>query len=103
MTKQQLCRHMVHHFRARASAAGGRPLSRADAQEFLEELQRICVRELASRGSFSITGVVKLVMHRRKERRGRDAVSGRGFVIPPRRVVRARISSLVRRVVEGPP
>ncbi len=103
MTKQQLCRHMVHHFRARATAAGGRPLSRADAQEFLEELQRVCVCELASRGSFSISGIVKLVMHRRPGRRGRDAVSGHSIVIPPRRVVRARISSLVRRVVEGPP
>ena len=100
MTKSQLCKHMADHFRSRAG--GGRPLSRDDAREFLEELQRLCVRELADVGHFSISKVAKLVVETRRRRRGRDPITGKKIVVPARRVVRARISSLVRDAVEGP-
>ena len=102
MDKAQLCRHMVSHFGARARAGRGRPLGRDDASEFLDELQRICVRELAEAGRFSIPKVAKLVVETRRQRRGRDPITGQDMVIPPRRVVRARVSGLVRDAIEGP-
>ena len=102
MNKTELCRHMVRHFRARARAGGGRPLSRDDVRELLDELQRICVRELAEVGHFSISKIARLVVETRRPRRGRDPKTGKVMVIPARRVVRARISSLVRDAVEAP-
>ncbi len=100
MNKTQLCAHMVSHFRARAK--GGRPLRRDDAREFLEELQRLCARELEDVGRFSIPKVAKLVVETRRQRRGRHPITGKETVIPARRVVRARVSRLVRDTVEGP-
>ena len=102
MTKAQLCRHMVRHFKARARAVGGARLRRDDAGEFLDELQRLCVRELAEVGHFSVPKVAKLVVVTRRPRSGRDPVTGRAIEIPARRVVRARISGPVRKAVEGP-
>ena len=102
MTKAQLCRHMVRHFEARARAGAGARLRGNDAREFLDELERLCVRELAEVGHFSIPKVAKLVVETRRPRRGRDPVTGRAFEIPARRVVRARISRSVREVVEEP-
>ena len=93
---------MVSHFRTRAHAEGGRLLSRADAREFLEELQRVCVRELADADSFSISKIAKLVVETRPQRRGRDPNTGKTTTIPARRVVRARVSRLVRDAVERP-
>ena len=104
MNKAQLARHMVEHFSARARlAAGGRRLTREEAREFLEELHRVCVRELRATGSFSIPKVAKLVVERRRPRRGRHPVTGEPMAIPARRVVRTRVSSLVRAEVEEPP
>ncbi len=102
MDKAQLCRHMVSHFRARARASGAPPLRHVDAREFLDELHRLCKRELADVGHFSISKVVKLAVETRAPRRGRDPVSGNTMVIPARRVVRARPARLLRRTVEGP-
>ena len=99
-----MVRHMVKHFSAPGRlAAGGRPVTRDEAREFLEELQRVCIRELRMTGSFSIPKVAKLVFERRAPRRGRNPVTGEPMVIPAQRVVRARVSSLIRAAVEGPP
>lgn len=98
MNKAQLCQHMVRHIQAR-----GRPLRREEAREFLDELQRVCVRELTAVGRFSITKVAKLVVKTRRPRRGRNPVTGQPFAIPARRVVRARVSRFLRDAVEGPP
>ena len=104
MNKAQLARHLANHLSSPARlAAGGRRLTRADARELLEELHRVCVRELRATGSSSIPKVVKLVVERRAPRRGRHPVTGEPMVIPARRVVRTRVSSLVRAEVEGLP
>ena len=102
MNNVQLCRHVVSHFRTRAHAEGGRRLSRDDAREFLEELQRLRVRELTDVGHFSISKIAKLVAETRHQRRGRDPITGKEITIPARSIVRARVSSRVRDAVEGP-
>ncbi len=104
MNKAQLVRHMVEQFSAPARlAAGGRRLTRDEAREFLAELQRVCIRELRTTGSFSIPKVAKLVLERRAPRRGRDPVTGEPMAIPARRVVRTRVSGVIRAEVEAPP
>ena len=65
-------------------------------------LERLCVRELAEAGHFSIPKVAKLVVETRRSRRGRDPITGKALEIPARRVVRARISGSVRMSVEAP-
>ena len=97
MTKTQLAAHMVGHFRRR-----GRPLHRDDAREFLAELQRVCLREMQDHGQFRISGIAKLVLERRPARMVRDPVTGGRLRIPARLVVRARVSSVVRKAVEQP-
>ena len=96
MNKAQLCRHMADYFRK-----SGRPLNRNDAREFLEELRRLCLRELADVGQFSIPKIAKLVVETRRQRQGRDPTTGESITIPARRVVRVRVSSSVQDVVEN--
>ena len=87
MNKDELCQHMVRHFASRSHTDDGQQLHRINrrvAREFLEELSRLCIRELRTRGKFSIPHVGKLVMAPRRPRRGRDPVTGNPIVIPGR-------------------
>ena len=102
MDKAKLCAHMVRHFKARSAAGLGRPLRCADAAEFLNELQRLCVRELRAGRRVSLSGIAMLVVQPQRPRVGRDPRTGERMVIPARRVVRARISALLRSAVEEP-
>ena len=97
VNKAQLCTHMVKHF-----ATSKLALRRADAHEFLEELRRLCERQLLEVGQFAVPGVAKLVVEHRGARKGRSPVTGRAIVIPARQVVRARIAKRIREAVERP-
>ena len=59
------------------------------------------MRELTDAGHFSISKIAKLVVETRRQRRGRNPITGKEITIPARRVVRARVSSRVRDAVEG--
>ena len=97
LDKAGLCAHMVGHF------AGSRlALTRADAREFLDEMQRLCERKLLEVGQFSVPGVAKLVVQKRRSRKGRSPVTGQPIVIPARQVVKARIAKKIREAVERP-
>ena len=95
--KARLCSHMVRHF-----AEANLRLRRADAREFLDELQRLCQRKLLEVGQFTVPGVAKLVVQKRRPRKGRSPVSGQPIVIPARQVVKARIAKKIREAVERP-
>ncbi len=97
MDKAHLCAHMVKHF-----AGSGRRLRRDDAREFLEELRRVCERELLEVGQFTVPGLAKLLVQKRRARKGRNPVTGQPLVIPPRQVVGARISGKIRKAIERP-
>ena len=96
MDKARLSLHLARHLRTR-----GRHLTRADVCELLEELQRVCTRELQTAGRSLVPGVVKLVVETRRERRGRHPITGEAIVIPARNVVTARISSRIRDAGRG--
>ena len=97
LTKTELCGHMARHF-----TRSDRRLTRADAREFLDELQRLCEQRLLTHGQFSVPGVAKLVVETRRPRKGRNPITGKIISIPARRVVRGRISRRIRESVEGP-
>ncbi|MCY3919661.1 MAG: HU family DNA-binding protein [Chloroflexi bacterium] len=98
MTKTELCQHMTSYFAAR-----GRRFNRADARAFFEELRRLCAERLDADGHFSIPKVVRIHMVTRRARRGRDPITGGPMRIPPRRVAQARVSDVIRKIVERPP
>ena len=101
MTKIDLCVHLAQHFRSLTGT--GRPaINRDGVRALLQELERVCLQELKAKGQFSVTGIAKLVVESRRARRGRNPVTGEAITIPARRVVRARISSKIRRELEGP-
>ena len=97
MDKAQLCAHMVKHF-----AGSDRRLRRDDARELLEELRRVCERQLLEVGQFMVSGLAKLMVQKRRARKGRNPVTGQPIVIPPRQVVGARISGKIRKAIERP-
>ncbi len=69
--KAELCAHMVRHF-----AGSDLGLRRADAREFLDEMQRLCQRQLLEVGQFAVAGVAKLVVQERRLRKGRSRSPG---------------------------
>ncbi len=97
MDKAELCAHMVRHF-----AGSDLGLRRADARAFLDEMQRLCERQLLEVGQFAVPGVAKLVVQERRPRKGRSPVTGKPIVIPARQVVKARIAKKIREAVERP-
>ena len=97
MNKAELCAHMVGHF-----AGSKLRLTRDDAREFLNELERVCRLRLLDAGQFRIPGVVKLVVQERRPRKGRSPVAGAPMGIPARLVVKTRIAGKIRAAVERP-
>ena len=83
VNKAELCAHMVVHF-----AGSKLRLTRDDAREFLNELERVCRRRLMEAGHFRVPGVVKLVVQERRPRKGRSPVTGAPMGIPARLVVK---------------
>lgn len=73
MRKTDLIAHFVAHFAARGVA-----LRRGDAREFLDELHRVCVRELKATGEFALPRVAKFALRWRRTRTGRNPRTGGG-------------------------
>ena len=88
---------MVRHF-----SASDRRLRRDDVREFLEELQRLCERQLLGVGQFRVPGIAKLVVRKRRARKGRSPVTGGPIVIPARQVIEVRILGKIRKAIQRP-
>lgn len=97
MDKNQLCAHMARHF------SGSRlRMTRNEAREFLNELQRICQTQLLDVGYFNVPGIAKLVVKTRGPRRGRNPLTGGKLALPAKQVVRMRLGKKLRDAVERP-
>lgn len=86
MGKSELFSHFAERF----------DIKRAQAREFFDELQQLSESELKRSGEFSLPGVVKLVVQRRKARTGRNPATGETIQIPAKMVVKARIAKQVK-------
>jgi DNA-binding protein HU-beta len=62
----------------------------ADAREVFDELAVLSEKELKKSGEFTIPGMVKLVVQKRKARMGRNPATGEAIKIPAKTVVKAR-------------
>jgi DNA-binding protein HU-beta len=89
MGKSELFSHFAERFE----------LKRAQAREFFDELTALAEKELKRSGEFTLPGMVKLVVQRRKPRMGRNPATGEAIKIPAKTVVKARIAKQMKDAV----
>ena len=78
-------------------------LSKKQVQEFLELIAQTAYREAKSKeGGFTIPGLGKLVVVRRKARMGRNPATGETIKIPAKKVLKFRIAKACKDAVTPP-
>jgi len=91
MTKSQLSNHI-------AEFAG---VTKKTATEILDELASIAYKEAKKNKQFTIPGLGKLVLDRRKARMGRNPATGAQIKIPAKKVVKFRVAKACKDAVLG--
>ena len=89
MTKSQI----VSHF------AGKFELSKKSFAAILEEVAALAVSETKKTGSFTLPGIGKLVLVKRKARIGRNPATGEAIKIPAKTVVRMRVAKAAKEAI----
>jgi DNA-binding protein HU-beta len=82
MTKAQIVTHFAEKFE----------LSKRAASAVIDEMSTLAVSETKKAGSFTIPGIGKLVLQKRKARKGRNPATGEAIKIPAKTVVKMRIA-----------
>ena len=91
MTKSQIVSHFAEKFE----------LTRKTASGIIEEVTALAVSETKKVGSFTIPGIGKLVLVRRKARMGRNPQTGKAIKIPAKIVVKMRVAKAAKGAVLG--
>ena len=91
MTKSQIVSHFAEKFE----------LSKKTASGIIEEVAALVVSETKKTGSFTLPGIGKLVLVRRKARIGRNPQTGKAIKIPAKTVVKMRVAKAVKEAVVG--
>ena len=86
MTKAQI----VSHF------AGKFEVSKKTASEMIEEVAALAVSETKKAGSFTLPGIGKLVLVKRKARMGRNPGTGEVIKIAAKTVVKMRVAKAAK-------
>src|SRR4030042_5900516 len=86
MTKSQI----VSHFAAKFE------LTKKTASEIIDEVTALAVSETKKVGSFTLPGIGKLVLVKRKARMGRNPATGEAIKIPAKTVVKMRIDKAAK-------
>jgi len=89
MTKAQI----VSHF------AGKFEVSKKTASGIIEEVAALAVSETKKTGSFTLPGIGKLVLVKRKARMGRNPGTGATIKIPAKTVVKMRIAKAAKEAI----
>jgi DNA-binding protein HU-beta len=89
MTKSQI----ISHF------AGKFELSKRAASAILEEVTALAVSETKKTGSFTLPGIGKLVLVKRKARMGRNPATGAKIKIPAKTVIKMRIAKAAKEAI----
>ncbi|HWP93890.1 MAG TPA: HU family DNA-binding protein [Thermodesulfobacteriota bacterium] len=89
MTKSQIADHL-------ASKAG---ITKKTANQILEEIAKLAYKE--AKNTFTLPGIGKLVLVRRKARKGRNPQTGAEITIPAKRVVKFRVAKACKDAVLG--
>ena len=86
MTKAQIVSHFAEKFE----------VSKKTASEIIEEVAALAVSETKKAGSFTLPGIGKLVLVKRKARMGRNPATGEAIKIPAKTVVRMRVAKAAK-------
>ena len=89
MTKAELAAHL-------AAKTG---LTKKDVAGVLEELAAVACKQ--AKNGFTIPGIGKLVLQRRKARMGRNPQTGESIKIPAKKVVKFRVAKAARDAILG--
>ena len=89
MSKSQV----VSHF------AGKFELSKKASATILDELVALAVSESKKAGSFTLPGIGKLVLVKRKARMGRNPATGATIKIPAKTVVKMRLAKAAKEAI----
>jgi len=92
MSKAQIVGHFAEKFEMSRKAAAG----------ILDELANLAIAEAKKSGSFTLPGLGKLVLVRRKERQGRNPATGAAITIPAKTVVKMRIAKSAKEAIVPP-
>jgi DNA-binding protein HU-beta len=93
MTKAQIVTHIAATFEF---------TSKKMASAILDELAALAVSETKKTGSFTLPGIGKLVLAKRKARMGRNPATGEAIKIPAKTVVRMRVAKAAKDAIVPP-
>ena len=86
MTKSQLSSHI-------SQKAG---ITKKTAGEIIDLIAAVAYKETKSSGQFTLPGVGKLVLDKRKARMGRNPATGATIKIPAKKVVKFRVAKAAK-------
>ena len=89
MTKSQILSHFAGKFDLTKKAASG----------IIDEVAALAVSETKKTGSFTLPGIGKLVLVKRKARMGRNPATGEPLKIPAKTVVKMRVAKAVKEAI----
>jgi len=92
MSKAQIVAHFAEKFE----------LPRKTAAGMLDEMTTLAIAETKKVGSFTLPGLGKLVLVKRKERIGRNPATGASITIPAKTVVKMRIAKAAKEAIFPP-
>jgi DNA-binding protein HU-beta len=92
MTKSQIVSHFAKKFELTKKTASG----------IIEEVAALAVSETKKTGSFTIPGIGKLVLAKRKARMGRNPATGATIKIPAKTVVKMRVAKAAKEAIVPP-
>jgi DNA-binding protein HU-beta len=77
-------------------------LSKKVASSVIEEMAALAIAETKKAGAFTLPGVGKLVLVRRKARVGRNPATGEAINIPAKTVVKMRVAKACKEAIVPP-
>ena len=89
MTKSQIVSHFASKF----------VLPKKAASAIVDEVAALAVSETKKAGSFTLPGIGKLVLVKRKARMGRNPATGAAIKIPAKTVVKMRIAKAAKEAI----
>lgn len=92
LTKTQLVAYLADKFGMTKNAA----------KEILDELAKLAVTETKKTGAFTMPGIGKIVLSKRKARLGRNPQTGAQIKIPAKTVTKMRIAKAFKDAVVPP-
>ncbi len=91
MTKSELVSHIAEKF----------GLTKKVVNEILDELTSVVYKETKKVGQFTLPGIGKLVVDRRKARTGRNPATGETIKIPAKKVVKFKVAKAAKDAIVG--